>query len=270
MAGRRSAALCALFLLTLAVSLSFGCWQPPEQDGRREPRNAGPGGREQPLALSPAQEVEVGRRAYEQVMEEFKGRILPANSREAVRVRRVVDRLVTAAEIEPLQREIQLRVRGYRFEWDTHVIRHPQVNAFSLPAGRIFVFTGLLQFVGDNDDQLAAVLAHEIAHALAHHGSERIAREQEGGSTFRRLSYDRMQESEADHIGIFIMTFAGYDPAQAVAFWEKMLRRHDGGPPEFLSDHPSDEHRVQAIREWVPKAQAAKKAFDEGRIAPAR
>lgn len=266
-AGRRTAALCAFVLLALAVSLSFGCWQPPEQGG---PRNAGPGGRDQPLALSPAQEAEVGRRAYRQVMEEFEGRILPASSREAVRVRRIVDRLVNAAEIEPLQREIQLRLRGYRFEWDTHVIREEQVNAFSLPGGRIFVFTGLLHFVGDNDDQLAAVLAHEMAHALAHHGSERLAREQQGGSVFRRLSYDRMQESEADHIGVFLMTFAGYDPAQAVAFWEKMLRMRGGGPPEFLSDHPSDERRVQAIREWVPKARAAKKALDEGRIAPAR
>jgi len=114
------------------------------------------------------------------------------------------------------------------------------------------------------------VLSHEMAHALAHHGSERVAREQEGGSIFRRLSYDRFQESEADHIGLFIMTFAGYDPDEAVEFWKRMQRAHGGGLPEILSDHPSDENRVRALREWAPKARAAKRAFDSGRIAPTR
>jgi predicted Zn-dependent protease len=244
-----------------------GCSRP---GGRPDSPDAGPGGREQPLALSPAKELAVGRRAYQQVMDEMGGRVLPADSPEAVRVRRVTERLTKAAEIEPLQREMLLRVRGYRFEWETNVVRDRQVNAFCLPAGKIFVYTGILPVVGRQDDALAAVLAHEMAHALAHHASERVAREQGGENILRSLSYNRMQESEADHIGVFLMTFAGYDPDQAAAFWERMLRAHGGGPPEFLSDHPSAEHRVAALREWAPKARAAKKAFDEGRIAPAR
>jgi predicted Zn-dependent protease len=154
--------------------------------------------------------------------------------------------------------------------WEANVVRDRQVNAFCLPGGWIFVYTGILPVVGDRDDALAAVLAHEIAHALAHHGSERVAREQDGGNPFRRLSYNRMQESEADHIGLFLMTFAGYDPDQAVAFWERMARAHQGGPPEILSDHPSDERRIRDLQTWAPHARAAKKAFDEGRIAPAR
>lgn len=251
-------------ILLLGI-LPCGCSRPSEQAG-----DAGPGGRRQPLALSPADELKVGRKAYEQVMTEVGSRIVPANSPDALRVGRVAKRLVSAAEIEPLQREILLRVRGYRFEWETNVVRDPQANAFCLPAGRIFVFTGILPVIGERDDGLAAVVAHEMAHALAHHGSERVAREQESGGTFRRLSYDRMQESEADHIGIFIMTFAGYDPDEGVAFWERMQRAHGGGLPEFLSDHPSDAHRAQALREWAPRARAAKKAFDDGRIAPAR
>ncbi len=265
-AHRRSALRILSVLIGIAAAVpTSGCAPPPSDS-----RSAGPGGREQPLALSPSQEQAVGRKAYGEVMAEVGGRVLPAGSAESARVRRVIDRLVAAAEIEPLQREMLLRVRGYRFEWEAQVVRDPQVNAFCLPAGRIFVFTGILPVVGDRDDALAAVLAHEMAHALAHHGSERVARDAEGGNVFRRLSYSRMQESEADHIGLFLMTFAGYDPAQAAAFWERMQKSGGGKPPEFLSDHPSDEHRARDLRVWSPQAAAAKRAFDEGRISRSR
>jgi predicted Zn-dependent protease len=81
-----------------------------------------------------------------------------------------------------------------------------------------------------------------------------------------------MQESEADHIGVFLMAFAGYDPARAVEFWQRMsqARGAQGEPPEFLSDHPSHDTRIRQLREWAPRARAAKKAFDEGRVVRAR
>jgi predicted Zn-dependent protease len=87
--------------------------------------------------------------------------------------------------------------------------------------------------------------------------------------TFQGLAFDRAQESEADHIGLFLMTFAGYDPRKAVAFWERMAEAGErrSRPPEILSTHPSDAHRIAQMREWVPQALAAKKAFDEGRVA---
>src|SRR5262249_25352167 len=200
-------------------------------------------------------------------------------------------KLVQAAAIKPLQREINLKVNNYHFEWEYAVIDDPQINAFCLPAGKICVFGGLLRFV-ENDDQLAAVLSHEIAHALAHHASERLARQQLLGQASRvggtgpadpearhqivnilaglsGLSHDRQQESEADHIGVFLMTFAGYDPRAAVTFWERMSGAAAGRaqPPELLSDHPSDARRVEQIRAWVPNAVAAKKAYEEGRVA---
>ena len=241
-----------------------GCERPPPGGA-----DVGPGGRPQPLALSPQQELATGRRAYQQVLDELRDRVLPDDSSEDRRVHAVTARLIKAAEIEPLQREMLLRIRGYRFEWEERVVRDAQVNAFCLPAGKIVVFTGLLA-VATSEDQLASVLGHEMAHALAHHGSERVAREQSGPNILRSLSYDRAQESEADHIGLFLMTFAGYEPDQAVAFWERMqsMAGGHGRPPEFLSDHPSDEHRVRDLRAWAPKAKAAKKAFDDGRIAP--
>ena len=100
--------------------------------------------------------------------------------------------------------------------------------------------------------------------------SERLARQQSGVGVLRSLKYNRDQEAEADHIGIFLMTFAGYDPHKAVIFWERMHQRMAGQhPPEFLSDHPSDEHRIEAMKQWVPKVLAGKKAFDRGDIAPA-
>jgi predicted Zn-dependent protease len=92
------------------------------------------------------------------------------------------------------------------------------------------------------------------------------------GTRVNSLKYDREQESEADHIGVFLMTFAGYDPDQAIVFWERMasVSRRAGRPPEILSDHPSDEHRLAQLRQWVPQAKGAKRAYDEGRIAPPR
>lgn len=226
----------------------------------------GPGGREQALALTPQQELAVGRRTSQEVRAEYRDRLLPDDDPDVRRVRRVTEKLVRAAGIEPLQREINLKVRGYRFEWEVEVIRERQANAFCLPAGKIFVFTGILRVAAD-DGELAAVLAHEMAHALAHHGSERVARQQGGGNILGSLRYDRMQESEADKIGIFLLPFAGYDPDEAVKFWARMQQASGGGDvPEILSTHPSHQTRIQQLREWAPRAKAAKKAFDEGRI----
>jgi predicted Zn-dependent protease len=266
-------------LACLALCLGVGCappfptgrdWPEPRQGGYRRPVGKGPGGRSQPLALSPKQELEVGRRAYAELMEEFRGRLLPQDSPTVARARRIVERLAKAVSIEPLQREINLRLTGYRFEWEVNVIRDNQVNAFCVPAGKIGLFTGILKVAGDSDDYLATVLSHEMSHALAHHASERVARENTPQGILRSLSYAREQEAEADHIGVFLMAFAGYDPREAAGFWQRMLRARGGrgGLPEFLSDHPSDESRIRTLREWAPHALAAKEAYRTGRIAP--
>jgi metalloendopeptidase OMA1, mitochondrial len=251
--------------LLLVVLWGAGCEQPGPQGG-----GEGPGRRQQQLALSPKQELELGRRAFQEVLKEYRGRILPEDDPQTVKVRRVVGRITKAAEIEPLQREINLNVRGYRFEWEVRVVRDKQANAFCLPAGKIVVFTGILP-VAKTEGQLATVLAHEIAHALAHHSSERLAAEKaQGGGVLRKLSFNRAQELEADHIGVFLMTFAGYDPDEAVTFWKRMQQATgEGQRPEILSDHPSDAHRIQQLSGWVPWARAAKKAYDAGNVLPA-
>lgn len=245
-----------LLLIVLSVSAVSGC--------RVEQEGTGPGKRHQVLALKPSEEVQLGRQAFE---ESLRGVRSVQSGPEVDQIRRVSQRIAKAIQIKPLQREINLRVAEGQFEWDYALIEDRRVNAFCLPGGKIVVFSGLMQFVS-NDDQLATVLSHEIAHALAHHASERIARSQARSHPLANLAFNREQESEADHIGIFLMTFAGYDPDQAVEMWRQMQASHGTGLPlpEFLSDHPNDARRVQNMDEWARDAKAGKAAFDAGHI----
>ncbi len=237
--------------LAIALVALAGCQPPAGDQESRRGSGRGPGGREQPLALSPREELATGRQAYREVLDEFRGHIVPESHPDTVRAKRVVARLIKATEIEPLQREMNLRIQGYTFEWAETVVQERQVNAFCLPAGKMVVFTGIMP-VANTDGELAAVLSHEMAHALAHHASERVAREQSGGNPLTKLKYDRFQESEADHIGVFLMAFADFNPEEAVAFWLRMRRMASGGqPPEILSDHPSNETRIRNLRRWA-------------------
>lgn len=247
--------LLCMFVLVLLT----GCFAPPA--------GTGPGRREQPLALTPSQELQIGRKAYREILQNAP---VIESGEQVEQVRRVSERIARAVRIEPLQREINLQLDGYQFEWEYSVVRENQANAFCLPGGKIVVLTGLLDIV-KSDGQLAAVIAHEVAHALAHHASERIARQRTVGRGLLSLSYNRQQETEADHIGLFLMTFAGYDPNEAVEFWEEMQSAHVGQLhlPEIISDHPNDKRRMQQLQAWVGPAIAAKQAFDAGRILPA-
>jgi metalloendopeptidase OMA1, mitochondrial len=285
---RPSRAVLLLGLVLGAAATGGGC-RPPQG-----PQGQGPGHRPQSLGLTPQQEYSLGEQAYEEILGKFH---VTRRGPEVERVRRVGERIVRASKIRPLRREINLHLEGYRFDWEFNVLDDRRVNAFCLPGGKVAVFTGLLRIVA-NDDQLATVLAHEIAHALAHHANERLTRQAmrqraaeaangalgrmdpgerrfligllAGGAELNSLKYDRQQESEADHIGLFLMTFAGYDPDQALAFWQRMERvsAERGRPPAILSTHPSDAQRIAQMKKWIPEAKAAKRAYDEGRIAP--
>jgi metalloendopeptidase OMA1, mitochondrial len=250
-----------------AIVAACGC-DGPMNEGQGE----GPGHRAQVLALNSRQELDLGRQAYREILSnpEKYGRVLSDDSPETERVRAIAARIIKATEIRPLEREMNLHPG--RFDWEISVLDGPQINAFCLPGGKMAVFVGLLQVV-QNDDQLAAVIGHETAHALAHHVSERIAQSQNGGSVIgllRGKAFDRDQEAEADHIGVFLMTFAGYNPEEAVRLWQRMEQLSAQRPhvPEILSDHPSDERRLRNIASWVPRAWAAKHAYDEGHIEP--
>ena len=165
------------------------------------------------------------------------------------------------------------------FAWEFNVIESDDVNAFCLPGGKVFFYTGILALM-ENDDQIATVMGHEIAHALARHGAERMSMQmvsQAGAQILAvaleipaqyqglyqqaygigtqvgvLLPYSRKHEHEADQIGVYLMWKAGYDPNEAVRFWEKMKAKSEGkAPPEFLSTHPSDQSRIDAIKAFI-------------------
>ena len=176
------------------------------------------------------------------------------------------------------------------WQWESHVIRSSEVNAFCMPGGKIIVYSGFLKKVQPTDGELAAVLGHEISHALREHGRERLSREaaqngvlellfgidrwdaayagaaQQVTQLLIGLRYDRTQETEADDMGLELMARAGFEPQEAIALWKKMARLGSTNTPEFLSDHPSDEHRQARLEKLLPKVEplfeAAKKMAD--------
>jgi len=217
---------------------------------------------------------QLGVQTYQQELAKAKTDTDPAH---VEMVQRVSKRLADTAEAQFHP--------GY--QWQTTVIDDPKtVNAWCMPGGKIAVYNGILPITKD-DDGLAVVLAHEISHALAHHGAERLSRMelmqlgeagilaavqaknpnavQAAGAALGlgsqlgvELPFSRQQESEADHIGLVLMAKAGYDPAKAVEFWQRMMDYSKGKePPAFLSDHPSDEQRIADIKRELPEAKAA-------------
>jgi predicted Zn-dependent protease len=227
--------------------------------------------RTQHVKLTDAQQSQLGSQEYTKTLREDRADIVSSGP-EYARVQRVAKRIeAVAARDKP------------DFVWKVTLLRKNVANAYCLPGGKIVVYSGILPLT-ENDAGLATVLGHEVSHATAEHVAERIERQHltevaaaiiAGGvavtpSQFvavqalvdsgASLPFSRSQESEADHIGLVYMARAGYDPHQALAFWQRMLRAGKGKePPEFLSDHPSDAHRVERIRGWLPEAERAYK-----------
>jgi metalloendopeptidase OMA1, mitochondrial len=228
--------------------------------------------REQHVGLTDQQQVQLGSQQYAKTLNQYRARIVPSGVgyQEVQRVAKRIE--AVAARDKP------------NFQWKVTLLRKNEANAYCLPGGKIVVYTGILPLT-ENDAGLATVLGHEVAHATAEHSAEAIEREHLTkvaaailaggvavtphqyarvlallgvGGQAASLRFSRSQESEADHIGLVYMARAGYDPHQALAFWKRMQRASRGKePPEFASDHPSDQHRVGRIAEWLPEAERA-------------
>jgi predicted Zn-dependent protease len=195
-------------------------------------------------------------------------------------VRRVGQRLSSAVEQYFNSKGLQKQLEGYK--WEYNLVDNKEANAWCMPGGKIVVYSGLLPYT-QNEAGLAIVLGHEITHAVLQHGNERMSQgllQQLGGAAlsvalaqkpaetqnlflqaygvgstvFGTLPFSRKDESEADHYGLIWAALAGYNPREAVPFWERMSRSNAQKPPEFLSDHPSDERRIQQIKNWIPEA----------------
>ena len=204
---------------------------------------------------------------------------LNSNSALTSRVRNVSQRLIPGTGT--------FRSDAPGWKWEVNTLSTKELNAYCMPGGKIMVYTGLIDTIKPTDAELAAVIGHEIAHALREHSRERLSRAyaeqmvlagvavatgagdsvmglagQISAVTFQ-LPHSREQEAEADRIGLELMARAGYDPNAAVSLWQKMSKASSGGPPEFLSTHPSGESRIRDLEKNVPRVlplyQAARK-----------
>ena len=229
-------------------------------------------GRKQVLMVSPEREQTLGYQAFSQIQKHS-----PQSTDQALqaRVREVGERIARAADRPD-------------FHWEFVVFQNDKVaNAFCLPGGKVGIYSGLFKYIRSDAD-LATVMAHEVGHALARHAGERLSQArlaQIGGTALNvglaaigvggaagslamqgygvaskmgvLLPYNRVQESEADRIGLILMAKAGYDPEAAVRFWEHFAseKKDKAQLPQFLSTHPSDASRIQALRALVPEAR---------------
>lgn len=245
-------------MILVSLSLLVSCKTTPVTD------------RSQLILIPESQEIALGLTSYQQILSESK---LSDDPEKVAMLRRVGEKIAAVADRPD-------------YEWEFNLIEDDkQANAFALPGGKVAVYTGILPLT-QTEAGLATVLAHEVAHATARHGGERIstgllaqlgmtalnvglAMRGEDPDTIKAwtmaygagaqvgvlLPFSRKQESEADRIGLIYMAQAGYDPEEALHFWERMSRVDKESPPEFLATHPSDETRIKQIAEWLPEAK---------------
>ncbi|HPA13826.1 MAG TPA: M48 family metallopeptidase [Desulfobacterales bacterium] len=218
--------------------------------------------------------------SFQQYSEFLKSNKLSSNQEQTQMVKRVGDRLKKAVERYFIENKMADELKNYA--WEFNLVENSEVNAWCMPGGKVVVYTGILPITRD-EAGLAVVMGHEIAHAIAKHGGERMSHAlavQMGGIALSTavasqpaqtqnlwmqvfgvgsqygfmLPYSRLQENEADHLGLIFMAMAGYDPHAAIGFWERMSQKKGGGTPEFLSTHPADATRIQNIRKLIPDA----------------
>lgn len=255
-----------LSLLLMVVLLTGGCATVPVT-GRKQ------------LSLVSSQEINtMSASQYGEII--TKGP-LSTNAEQVAMVRRVGSRIQKAVEQYMATKGASDQLAG--FNWEFNVIQDDKtVNAWCMPGGKVAFYTAILPICKD-ESGIAVVMGHEVAHAIANHGRERMSQgllEQFGlntlgaamgqnpgltsqifmqavgaGAQIGMLKFSREHESEADHIGLIFMSMAGYDPQLAPKFWERMSAMGGGQkPPEFLSTHPSDETRISALQGWMPEA----------------
>ena len=239
-------------------------------------------GRRQILLVS---DQEIFQAGLVQYREYLGSATLSSNSSATAMVKNVGQKLASATES-------YLRANGFEseidnFAWEFNLVKDNQVNAFCMPGGKIVVYEGLLKLCS-SDDELAVVVGHEVAHAVAKHSNERISQQllaeygaqivgqalskksesiQKIGNTVYGLGaqygvtlpFSRKHESEADYMGLIFMTMAGYNPSTAITFWQKMSANGGASVPEFMSTHPSDATRISDIKKYLPELEKYKK-----------
>ncbi len=243
-------------------------------------------GRSQAMIISDDQAAQQSTQAYSQLINEAaQKRTLDHDTYQLNRVQSIAKPLIAQA--------IKLRPMARDWKWDVHILKSDEVNAWCMAGGKMAVYTGLLDKIQPTDDELAAVMGHEIAHALLSHQAEKMSRQMMQsiglnagmiaagmfGYNVRglasvadtvatlglQLPNSREAESEADKVGIEMAAKAGFNPEAAVTLWEKMLRVSGGGTPEWLSTHPDPQSRIAAMKveakKLMPVYEASRKAL---------
>jgi len=219
--------------------------------------------------------------SFQQYDEFLKSNKLSDNQQQTQMVKSIGFKIQKAVEKYMADNQLSSRLNGYN--WEYNLVENTEANAWCMPGGKVVVYTGILP-ITQNEDGLAVVMGHEIAHAIARHGDERMSQglvTELGGIALSKaleqkpeqtkqlwmaafgvgaqvgvlLPFSRLHESEADHLGLIFMAMAGYNPNSAATFWERMAKMQSGqAPPEFLSTHPSNETRIKKIKEQLPEA----------------
>ena len=236
-------------------------------------------GRKQLDLVSESELQSMASQQYQTFLNENKV-VSASNNRDAEMVRRVGSRIAAAITAFYNKEGYTSVLDGY--QWEFNLVDNKEANAWCMPGGKVVVYTGLLPLT-QNEAGLAIVIGHEIAHAVAQHGSERMSQallQQLGGVALQVaiankpaetqnlfmtaygigstvggiLPFSRKEETEADKFGLYYAAMAGYNPQEAIPFWERMSKAGGAQPPEFLSTHPADATRIAAIRTYMPQA----------------
>jgi Zn-dependent protease with chaperone function len=238
--------------------------------------------RQQRMMVSAEDVHKSSTQTYAQMMAQAQKKgVLDRDPAQVQRVRNIVNRLIPQTTV--------FRPEAQKWPWEVHVISIDEANAWCMPAGKMAIYTGLIQRLNLTDDEIAAVMGHEIAHALREHARERISRQMGtqmavgiAGALFGigelgqglgnmvadvtlNLPNSRLHETEADRIGVELAARAGYDPRAAIRLWEKMAKGSSGGqPPKWLSTHPSHADRLADIKQYADKVMPLYTAAKSG------
>ncbi|MDN5566259.1 MAG: M48 family metallopeptidase [Psychrobacter sp.] len=226
--------------------------------------------RQQLLLVSSEQVLQMSAQSYAQSIQEARAKgVLDTNQAQLNRLKNISNRIIGQVGV--------YRQDAAKWNWEVHTIKSNELNAFVMPGGKIMFYTGIIERLNLTDDEIAAIMAHEISHALREHSRERLSREyatQTGigvaasifglsqgqaelagtaGNLGLSLPHSRTQETEADQLGLELMARAGYNPQAAITLWQKMQNASQGEPPQFLSTHPTSSSRIAQLQALMPK-----------------